>query len=78
MDAQVSEDILIDVQIGDAVITSRFQNDAPYRGAAMERLEELKAEAIGAARTISEYLNAQFDYSVQSCTKRVKALRRAG
>jgi hypothetical protein len=60
----MSEDIIIDVQIGRAVITSRFDNDTPYRGAAMENLEAIKAEAIGAAQAISDYLKKQFDVEV--------------
>jgi hypothetical protein len=57
----MSEDIIIAVQLGNVVITSRFQNDTPYRGVALENLEAIKAEAVGAAQAISDYLNKQFD-----------------
>ncbi len=50
----MSEDVEIEVRIGDRVFTVQFDNDTPYRGAALEDLEFLYDSMEGRALAAEE------------------------
>jgi hypothetical protein len=52
----MSEDVEIKVRIGERVFTVQFDNDTPYRGAALEDLEFLKETAVSLACSMNTYI----------------------